>query len=272
MSAVSHTSPGAAKVRLKSVALPPEHGGWGFLFEPILLGLFVAASWGGLAFGLAVIGAFLARQPIKVAVADWRRGKRYARTRAAEQFALGYGAVAVVGLALALALHDARILLPVLLAVPLGLVQMAGTVTGRGRDLLPEVTGALALGAAASSIALAGGASTETALALWAVLAARDVPSILYVRERLKLEKGKAYNAAGVVATNALAVIAVLALAAAGLVPWLAAGAALILAGRALRGISRYRKPSPAKTIGFLEVFYGLLTVALVALGYHLGV
>lgn len=272
MSAVSQPSPGAVKVHLRSVALPPEHGGWGFLLEPILLGLFVAASWGGLAFGLAVIGAFLARQPIKVAVTDRRRGKRYARTQAAERFAVAYSAVAIMGLALALALHNVTILLPVLLAVPLGVAQMAGTVAGRGRDLIPEVAGALALGAAASSIALAGGASTETALALWAVLAARDVPSILYVRERLKLEKGKPYDTAGVAATHALAVIAMLALAAAGLVPWLAAGAALILAGRALWGLSRYRKPSPAKTIGFLEVFYGLLTVALAALGYHLGV
>ncbi|MBZ0296495.1 MAG: YwiC-like family protein [Anaerolineae bacterium] len=32
---------------LRSVALPAEHGGWGFLIEPILLGLLVAFSVNG---------------------------------------------------------------------------------------------------------------------------------------------------------------------------------------------------------------------------------
>ena len=31
-------------VRLKAIALPPEHGAWGFLLEPIVLGLLVAPS------------------------------------------------------------------------------------------------------------------------------------------------------------------------------------------------------------------------------------
>ena len=31
------------RVRLKSIALPPEHGAWGFLLEPLLAGLIAAA-------------------------------------------------------------------------------------------------------------------------------------------------------------------------------------------------------------------------------------
>ncbi|MDX2007394.1 MAG: hypothetical protein SFU83_19325 [Meiothermus sp.] len=34
--------PNNTKVPLRSVALPNEHGGWGFTLEPILLGLLVA--------------------------------------------------------------------------------------------------------------------------------------------------------------------------------------------------------------------------------------
>lgn len=36
-----------ARVRLKSIALPVEHGGWLFVLEPVLLGLLVVPSAGG---------------------------------------------------------------------------------------------------------------------------------------------------------------------------------------------------------------------------------
>ena len=46
------------RVRLKSIALPPEHGAWGFLLEPLLAGLLIAPSWAGLCLALGVIGPF----------------------------------------------------------------------------------------------------------------------------------------------------------------------------------------------------------------------
>ncbi|VAV92581.1 Putative membrane-spanning protein, partial [hydrothermal vent metagenome] len=33
---------GTSRVNVRSIALPTEHGGWGFTLEPILLGLLVA--------------------------------------------------------------------------------------------------------------------------------------------------------------------------------------------------------------------------------------
>jgi hypothetical protein len=32
-------------VRIKSIAPPVEHGGWAFLIEPLLLGLFLCCIW-----------------------------------------------------------------------------------------------------------------------------------------------------------------------------------------------------------------------------------
>ncbi len=267
----SSVTTAAPSVRLKSIALPPEHGGWGFVIEPILLGLLVAPSWGGLAFGVAVLGAFLARHPLKIAVTDRRRGKSYARTAAAERVAAIYLLLAIAGGIAALLLAGPAILVPVALAAPMGIAQLVGTLAGRGRDLLPELAGAVALAAAAASIARAGDASVSVALGLWAILAARDVPSILYVRERLRLDKGKTHDAAFVLAIHALAAIALAALAAADRVPWLALVALVVLMLRAAWGLSAYRRPVPVKVIGFLEVFYGLLVVVLAALGHHLG-
>ena len=55
-------------VRLKTIALPAEHGGWGLLFEPIALGLLVAPSIAGLYLALSAVGFFLARHPLALVV------------------------------------------------------------------------------------------------------------------------------------------------------------------------------------------------------------
>src|SRR5512134_1647976 len=85
------------RVSWRAVALPVEHGGWGLLGEPILVGLCLAPSRPGLGIAAAALAAFLARHPLRLALADWRRGARYARTSVALRFALVYGLVAVAG-------------------------------------------------------------------------------------------------------------------------------------------------------------------------------
>ena len=72
---------------LKSVAMPAQHGGWSFALEPVLVGLLVAPTAGGLLLGVAAFMVFLLDQPLRVAVKDRRKGKYYARTRLAERAA-----------------------------------------------------------------------------------------------------------------------------------------------------------------------------------------
>src|SRR3989304_8628992 len=60
-------------VRMRLVALPAEHGGWGLLMEPIALGLAVAPTAAGAVLGPAALGGVLARHPPKIALADRRR-------------------------------------------------------------------------------------------------------------------------------------------------------------------------------------------------------
>jgi hypothetical protein len=109
------------------------------------------------------------------------------------------------------------------------------------------------------------------ALALWVILNARNLPSILYVRARLRLEKDKSFSLAAVLLAHIVGVAAVLGLAQAGLAPGLAVVAMLLLLLRALYGLSPYRQRVSTRTIGFLEMGYGLLTVILTAAGYALG-
>ncbi|HEX7294962.1 MAG TPA: YwiC-like family protein, partial [Pyrinomonadaceae bacterium] len=89
-------------VRLRPIALPAEHGGWSLLLEPIVLGLVLIPSVGGLWVSFTAISAFLMRHPFKLAVVDWRRKRRYGRTPLAARFALLYFVVAIVSFVSAL--------------------------------------------------------------------------------------------------------------------------------------------------------------------------
>ncbi|NWG17922.1 MAG: YwiC-like family protein [Chloroflexi bacterium] len=257
-------------VKIRSVALPAEHGGWGFLLEPILLGLLVAPSLAGLWLAVGVGGMFLTRQPLKITLADRRRGRRFARTAAAERFVLAYGAVSLLGFAAAVLAAGPAILLPMALGLPFMVVQLAYDFANRSRAALPELAGPLALASVGSSIALAGGWMFNPALALWALLAARALPSVLYVRARLRLEHGKPTAKVPPLIAQGAGILAALALWADGLAPLLASAGLLALLMRAALGLY-HRVPTPAKAIGFREIAFGLLVVALVALGFAWG-
>lgn len=262
---------GRRGVSWRAVALPAEHGSWGFLLEPIVLGLVLAPSLPGLLLALAVIASVLARQPLRLAWRDWRRGRRYARTLVAERFAFVYASIVVVGLVTAVWLGGFAFLWPLLLAIPLAAVQLVYDALNRSRDLLPELTGPVALAATVTSIALAGGWSVTAAVVLWLILAIRDVASTLYVRARLRLERGRHVNVVPAVAAHLLGLFIVIALVWLDLAPVLAAVALFILLARAAIGLSSYRRPVPVRVIGFSEIGYGALVVLLVAAGYILG-
>ena len=90
-----------ASVPLKSVALPTEHGGWGFTLEPLLLGLLLSPGLPTLGLFLLGLLGFLARHPLKLLYQDLRRGKRYPRTDLALKVAGVYLVLALLGFLLA---------------------------------------------------------------------------------------------------------------------------------------------------------------------------
>ncbi len=83
-------------VRWQSIALPSEHGGWGFISEPIVLGLLLTPGWGGLALAIGAFAAFLLRQPLKIVLKDVRAGRNVPRTFVAWRFAMMYGSITIL--------------------------------------------------------------------------------------------------------------------------------------------------------------------------------
>ena len=148
--------PAAERGPWRSVAMPTEHGGWGLTLEPVALGLAVAWSGAGLAIGIATFLAFLARTPLKLVLVDRHRDRSLPRTRRA-LIVLAVEATAMVVLAgVALARSGAVWLIPVAVAAPLVLVELAFDARSRSRRLLPELCGAAGIAASAAAISLAG--------------------------------------------------------------------------------------------------------------------
>ena len=259
------------QVRWRTVALPVEHGGWGLTLEPVVLGLCVAPTLPGALLALATLAAFLTRHPLKLVTGDRRRGRRFPRTPVAERFALAYATVALVAFLLALKTAPAVFLWPLVVAAPFALVQLVYDALGRSRALLPELSGATALAALPASIALAAGWALAPAFALWAVLAAtRVVPSIFYVRARLRKNHGKQASITPVLVAHLAGCALVIAFAQSGLIPMLAIAAAVLLLLRAAFALSPLCPQVSAKQVGFSEIGFGLITILTLAFGYAL--
>ncbi len=263
----TYTTPTARKqTALRTVALPAEHGSWGLTLEPILLGLLVAPSWGGVALTVGAFAAFLLRWPLKVAWTS-RRQRRRERMRLALRFVALYGFLAAAGFGAALALAGWRPLWPLLLASPFGILFFAYDAQNQSRSWQAELAGPIAFSAVATGIALAGSWPFLPALGLWGVLVARAVPSILYVRARLRLDRGRPHRPALAIGAHLAALLAFVGLASLNLIHVMVAGVFVLLLLRAVWGLSRWRRPVPIKVIGFTELGWGLLTVLAVAVG-----
>ena len=258
-------------VRVRPVALPAEHGGWGLLLEPIALGLLLAPSLAGLFLSVAAVGAFLARHPLKLTVGDRRRNRRSGRTPIAERFAVLYSIIAALSLAIAIKAGGAAFLPPLMLAAPIAAIQLSYDLMGRGRALLAELAGSIATGAIATAIAISGGWPRAAAFALWVIYAARSVPAILYLRARLRLLHHKAASKSFVVVVHLAGIVIVILLARFGLAPQLVVAAMVGLLGRAVIGFARTGRKVTAKKLGLCELCFGVLTVLVVIISYHVG-
>ena len=260
----------ASRVRIASIALPTEHGGWGFTLEPILLGLLVAPSASAWEISAAALGIFLARRPVKILSTDLVRGRWLPRSKVALVFAVIYGGIALAGTIGAFITADGPFWIPVLVALPFALVALRADAHSKNRALLAELSGSIAMGATVAAITIAGGWDLAPAFGLWLILAARDVAAIVLVRGQIRRLHDKPVAARNIylVQSGAVGIVAVAAVA--GIVPWLGVAAIGIVGIVAV--ITLNRPPVQAKAIGWTQMAVGLAVVLVSAAGVNLGV
>jgi len=199
---------------------------------------------------------------------DHRRGRNLERTSIARR--LGAAEVAVIaalGIA-ALATAGWHWLVPVAVALPLFGVEIWFDARSRGRRLVPELCGAIGMGAVAAAIAIAGDGSARLAAAAWLVLAARSVAAIPFIRTQIgRLRRGEVSTRS----SDLFQLLAVLVATVAVLVePDVLVGSIAVVVTVGLHlGWVRHSPVPPAKVLGLRQMALGFTVVAATAIGVN---
>jgi len=249
-------------VRLRPIALPAEHGGWGMLGAPILTGLLLAPSWSGLCLSAAGAAAFLTRQPFRLALIDLRKGKRYPRTAWAVRFAVLYAILGLSALAGAIILAGGPFWLPIAIAATLGAIQFTFDIRSKGRSFIPEICGASAMALLAAGIVQSAGFSPSKSWLPSLALVLQSATAISYASVRVRLARNILVPRWPVWLGHVCALAAVLGISLEGWMRWPVVAAFLVLTLRASWGLSAYRRNVRAAMVGLQEVGYALLMVA----------
>jgi hypothetical protein len=255
---------------LRSVAFPTEHGGWGFTFEPILLGLLVTPTATGWELGVAATAVFLARRPVKLFATDLVRRRWLDRSTTALSVAVLYVLLAAAGAVGAFVTRKGPFWWPLLAAVPFALVSLRADAYSKNRGLVPQLAGAIAMGSTAAAITMGGGLDWVVSFGLWGVLAARDVAAIVLARGMVRRFKEKDVAHRPILLIQVAAILATLCLVLAGAAPWLSV-VAMVLLG-AVSVVSLHRPPVPAKRVGWTQMAVGMMVVLVTAVGVRLGI
>src|ERR1051325_11267391 len=187
------------------------------------------------------------------------------RTALAWKFSTLYLGVGLASFSASIIFSEHSFILPLVIAAPLAVVQLIYDWSGCKRVLFAEVAGTIAISSLAAVLALAGGWPRAASFALWAIMIARAVPSIFYVRGCLARLHRRPASSLSIWIAHALALILVGALVRAGLAPRLALAAMMILTLRAVAGFSKSRLTP--RQLGFSEVGFGALAVLAVVCG-----
>lgn len=257
------------KISVSRIILPSEHGSWSLLFEPLLTGFAIAFSPASPWVALMTIGAFFARQALKTCVLA-RKNHPLAKT--AGKFLSLFVLIAGAGFFGVVVNSSPWAFFPLLVATPLATQQLVLDISTRGRSLVAELAGAVAISSSIAVMALADEIGLPGSIALWVVLTGRFVPSILYVRNRLLIEKGKRVDRISPNLAHVVSSLIVTVLAAVGLASFFTVGVFVFLLIRSMIGLSGIRKGTNAMVIGIWEVVFGALTIASIIAGYYAGI
>jgi hypothetical protein len=189
----------ARPMKKRGILLPAEHGAWGLIAEPLLLGMLVAPGLGG--FGIAVFSfaLFLLRTPGLRLLRARRAPAPDPHGEAVRRFSLICSGFALAGLLLALFTAKGAWVLPLLVSAPFAVWTLVEQDRGKTRTLWPELIASVAIGAPVTSIAVAGGVPPLSAWMLWLWLGLKSVTSILFVRNQIRRFMNRPHSVGGII-------------------------------------------------------------------------
>ncbi|MGE5184495.1 MAG: YwiC-like family protein [Acidobacteriota bacterium] len=242
---------------------PREHGAYAQLATPLAAALIAWPGLGGALIAAAASLAFLANEPLRVALGQ-RGAKRrdQERARISRYLAIELGGAAIAGAAgLALA-PSATLAIAAAAAVP-ALAALVLAWTKRAHSLIGEVVVAIALAGAAAPVAVAGGASPRIALAWWLAWGLGYACTVIAVHRVI------ARNRAAASVGDRIAAVATAAVAIAGGVVAVRIPLAAICVPLALIALALVVRPPPARRLRAIGVALVVASVASGALAIY---
>lgn len=252
--------------KIKSLIFSKEHGSWALTFEPLTLALLVAPNMNGLILFLGAAFAFFAHPSARVLLTE--KTNRSLPLRVFLSMALP----AIVFLGLFIYLTNWPVSLPLLLAILLMVIYLILELLSLGRALYTELLASVSMGLIALSMVLSGGWPWIPALGFLLLIYSRSLGTTVYIHYRLVLLKKRSANIMPGIVILLLDGLLLLFLMLKGYIPVLGFLAGIILIVRAFWNLSPLMKKTTVRKLGFAEVFYGLLFMALTALGYWAGI
>lgn len=228
--------------------LPAEHGSWFMLGFPLVLGLLLRPSLGGLCLGLAALAFFLARPSLRRVLTGQRDARQLRALLLFGTLSVGFGVTALV-------ISGLRFLIPLACVTPLVLLALRADLQRAVRSLAVELAAQGAFAGLAAAILAAGAAPLLEAGRAWLFATLVGGANLAHVRRLL----GHAHQLAPAELDRRRIPVHVLHL-------LLIGASALLLAPRGtaglvwtgwtgllyLRALVLYR-PLPARTLGWRE-------------------
>jgi len=250
---------------IKKVSFPREHGSWGFLLEPLTLSLLVASSPNGLLLALATFVIFLNHQPVRILLNE--NDSKKIKSSAIVFFLIYF---LVIGILLISITRETtlELLIPFSISIVIMFGYLVLEIKNYGRNLFAEFIAPVAIIFVALNIVLLDGWEFEKIFAFGIVLLSRTIPTLLYVRTKVKIIKGQNSESLWLRVTELFFLILITILALIKLIPILSIFAVLLLISRSIVGLQPKNKMEKIKKLGMKEFGFGILFVVINAVGY----
>ncbi len=254
-------------MKLSTLALPQEHGAWGFFLEASLLGLLLGYSSSAAFLFCASLAIFLSYQPFKLLLLRLKFHQPWDDDGArAVAVLIAYGILFAAFLWFSKVCHRSTIWIWFAAGIPFGLFQIFYSWRQKLRSVQAELMGALGLSLVAPILLSASGWGFQQGLLIWCLLSLRIFPSVFYVRTIIRRSKSMPTSSGFSIFLHVLSLTALGILFLRGKISWIvptAFGSIFIWVLISLQN----RKPVSPKTLGWRQVVAGLLYVGSIVLG-----